>query len=244
MKRGKTRLGTELLRVKHFEKIVNFSTIAKLKDGGRRFTQRTHTKLAQDDKILQYNRWVDVKGASTRDIVFSASGKWKLRSGDTTSGQFKLVELSGAKSPLVLLDERSPTLVHVAVDRAAGREVTFVRVDNGTSGPLTVKVEDLIAAKTGKAYKRFTLTGDKLKATLLRNDKGVTVHVAGPGPYSGWAKGFVLPARLSAAPASAAPAAPPSPDAPPAPASDGKAAPTPPTAAPPAAAPPAPKPAP
>ena len=97
-----------------------------------------------------------------------------------------------------------------------------MRVDNGTSGPLTVRVETLIDAKTGKAFKRFTLTGDKLKATLLRDDKGKTVHVAGPGPYSGWAKGFTMPAKLTASP-SEAPAAPTAPGQAPAP----KAAPAP-----------------
>ena len=238
VRRGKVRLGTEVLRSQRFEKISNYSTIAKLRDKGRRFTQRTHTKFDQADKIIQYNRWVDVKGASTREIVFAVADVWKLRSGDTTSGKFKLTDLTAAKSPLVLLDDRSPTLVHVAIDRAAGRSVHFARVDNGTSGALTVRVENLKAVKSGKAFKRYTLTGDKLKATLLRDDKGKTVHVNGPGPYSGWAKGFVMPARFEVAAADDAAAPTPAAPAP----DDAAAAPKPP-AAPPAAppAPPAPK---
>ncbi len=215
VRRGKTRLGSEALRTKVFEKIVNFSTTAKLRYKGRRFTQRTHTKLNHKDKVVQYNRWVDVKGASTRVIVFEFKRVWKLRTGDTTSGAFKVTDLK-AKSPVVLLDARSPTLVHVAIDRAAGRDVHFVRADNATSGPLTVRVEALVDPKSGKTYKRYSLTGEGLKANLLRDSKGKTVHVQGPGEYSGWAKGFKLPARLEAAPAEPG-AAPPA---------EGKAAPT------------------
>ncbi len=207
VRRGKVRLGREELRTKLFEKIVNFSTKAKLRDKGRKFTQRTHTKLDHQDKVVQYNRWVDVKGASTRVIVFPFKDTWKMRTGDTTSRAFKLTELK-AKSPVVLLDARSPTLVHVAIDRAAGRDTHFVRADNGSSGPLKVSVEALVDPKSGKTYKRYTLTGEGLKATLLRDSQGHTVHVQGPGEYSGWAKGFKLPATLEAAPAdaSAAPA--------------------------------------
>ncbi len=223
VRRGKTKLGTEALRKKVFEKIVNYSTTAKLRDKGRRFKQRTHTKLDHQDHVVQYNRWVDVKGASTRAIVFQVKGAWKLRTGDTTQGGFKLKELV-AKAPVVLLDERSPTLVHVAIDRAAGRDTHFVRVDNGTSGPLTVRVESLVAAKSGKTFKRYTLTGEGLKATLLRNSEGKTVHVQGPGAYTGHAKGFKMPAKFEAAAADpAAPAAPTAPDAPGAPGGDGAA---------------------
>jgi len=198
VRRGKIKLGTESLRTKAFEKIVNFSTTAKLRDKGRRFTQRTHTKFDRQDKVIQYNRWVDVKGASTRVIVFPVKDSWKLRSGDTISGRFKLTDLK-VESPVVLLDARSPTLVHIAVDRAAGRDTYFVRADDRSSGRLSVQVEDLVDAKSGKSYKRYTLTGEGLKATLLRDDQGRTVHVQGPGVYSGWAKGFKLPTKLEAA---------------------------------------------
>ena len=131
-------------------------------------------------------------------IVFPVKDSWKLRSGDTISGRFKLTDLK-VESPVVLLDARSPTLVHIAVDRAAGRDTYFVRADDRSSGRLSVQVEDLVDAKSGKSYKRYTLTGEGLKATLLRDDQGRTVHVQGPGVYSGWAKGFKLPTKLEAA---------------------------------------------
>lgn len=200
--KGKEKIGVEVLRKVSFEKIVNFSTIAKVREGGRRFTQRTHTKLDHKHRVLQYNRWMDVKGASTRDIVFKIKDAWKLRSGDTTSGKFAVTELA-AKSPIVLLDTRSPTLVSVAIDRAAGRTVSFVRVDNKTSGALTVRVEDLIDPKTSKLFKRYTLSGPDLKATALRDAQSKTVYVSGPGLYSGQAKGFKMPKELKKAPAAA-----------------------------------------
>lgn len=201
VRHGKQKLGVEILRKRTFEKIVNYSTIAKIQEDGRRFTQRTHTKLDIEDRVQQYNRWLDVKGASTRDIVFEVAGAWKLRTGDTTSGKFAITELS-VKSPIVLLDARSPTLVSVAVDRAAGRQVAYVRVDDKSAGPLTVRVQDVVDPKTARRYKRYLLSGKKMSATVLRDDTGHTVYVEGPGAYTGFAKGFKLPKELQAAPAS------------------------------------------
>ncbi len=204
--KGKAKLGTELLRKKSFEEITNYSTTAKIRDGRRRYTQRTHTKLGADGKVLAYNRWVDVKGMSTRNIVFPAAGKWKQRRGNTTEGGFKLFEL-GVEGSIVLLEERSPTLASVAVDRAAGAKVSFVRVDTHTAGPLTVVAERLREPASGKEFTRHTLTGKDLKITVLRDADGKTVKVTGPGAISGIAKGFKPPAKLEPmAPAPAAPA--------------------------------------
>ena len=226
LRKGKAKLGTELLRKKSFEKITNYSTTAKIRDGRRRFTQRTHTKFGPEGKVLAYNRWVDVKGMSTRDIVFAAAGKWKQRSGNTTEGGFKLHEL-GIEGPIVLLEARSPTLASIAVDRAAKRKVSFVRVDTHTAGALTMVTEKLRDPASGKEFSRYLLTGKDLKVTVLRDSEGKTVHVQGPGSIYGVVKGFKLPAKLDlvaqaeAAPAPVAKEAVPTPDVeakPPAPA--------------------------
>ena len=206
VRRGKKVIGTEELRIKRGQKDEEtkdtkryFSTKSRLNDG-RRFGFRTHTVLNGKGKLLTYDRWIDVKGATLRRRVFAFKGAWKLVVFAQRGRKNDLTDLKH-KGPLLVLDPRSPILVSMAVDRLVGKtELDFVDANTGKMGRLRMTAEHLVDTK-GRRYIRYHLKGflgAKRKAvalSVLRDDRGHTVQIVGLNGYSAGNMGLKLSAR-------------------------------------------------
>ncbi|MCO4761025.1 MAG: hypothetical protein KC502_05940 [Myxococcales bacterium] len=214
VRKGKKIIGTARLRVKSGEANQYFSTKSRLNDSGRRFTFRTHTVLDAKGNLVTYDRWIDVKGATLRRRVFSFKGAWKLVVFPAERGQKKQLTELKVKAPLVVLDPRSPILISLAVDRMAGKEgVAYVNAQTGETGALAITATHLTDAN-GKRFIRYRLKSSEFTLSVLRDDTGRTIAVAGLGRYGGGTTAF-KPGALQPAPAGnggsdAAPIAPPS----------------------------------
>ena len=225
--KGKKVIGKEALRIKTGKKdeagVTKFylSTKSRLKDSGRTFGFRTHTVLDQKGRLLTYDRWIDVKGATLRRRIFAFKGDWKMVVFAQSRGRKnELTELK-IKGPLLVLDPRSPALVSMAVDRMTGKgEMHFVNANTGKTGKVTLSAEYLVDAN-GKRYTRHHLKGDGVAVSALRDDKGNTLQVKGLGKYAGSVATFKPGALQPATPAAGA-AAPVDQDAPIAPPGTGK----------------------
>lgn len=211
VRKGKRVIGTEELRIKTGKKDEEtkqikryFSTKSRLKDGGRRFGFRTHTIIDGKGKMLTYDRWIDVKGATLRRRVFAFKGAWKLVVFAQQGRKNALTELNH-KGPLLVLDPRSPTLVSLAVDRLVGKqEMAFVNADSAEMGKLSMTAEHLADAN-GARYIRYHLKGTvgakqrPVALSVLRDDAGHTLQVVGLAGYSGGNQAFKPGALIPAA---------------------------------------------
>ena len=196
VRKGKTKIGTELLRSKAGEANGYHSTSARLSDGGRTFTQRAHLVLDAKGALQTYDRWIDVKGATLRIRVFQHEGKWKHVLFGQPGEKNAVTDLDAQGNP-VIFDERSPTINGLAALLAAKREkVWFIRADEPSSAEATITREALADA-AGKAFARTTFTAKKFTIAVIRDAEGRVVHVAGPGEFSGSLAGFD-PKKLSA----------------------------------------------
>ncbi len=210
--KGKKTIGTEVLRVRVGEtdedgvKKFYFSTKSRLNDSGRSLGFRTHTVLNAKGKLITYDRWIDVKGATLRRRVFPFKGVWKHVTFAQQGRKNELIDLK-ITGPIIILDPRSPILVSMAVDRLIGKgETQFVNVETGKTGKLTMTAEHLVDGG-GKRYIRYHLKGGKIAVSALRDDAGRTLQVVGLERYSG-SNATLKPGALQPAAAPTAVAAP------------------------------------
>ena len=218
VKEGKKALGTEVLRTRVTDTKLYFSTKTKMRQNGRSFVHRTHTILDPKHNFVTYDRWLDVKGATLRIRVFRFKDSFKKVEFSQDPKKKNKVDEIKIKAPVVVLDERSPTLLDLAIERFASHpELNWVRADSLQTGTMKLQVERLVDGKGGK-WSRYLLTGKNLKAQVLRGPDGKAVHVDTGWGFSGTAKGKKVPRDLKPDPDAAAEAAQPTPEA----AKDGK----------------------
>ncbi len=210
-------VGTEVLRSAKGAEANYYSSEAKLKDKvnkvWREFKQRSHLQLTIAGEVSQFDRWVDVTGATQGTKLFNLGGQWRIA---VTEPAFegkkpkpKVTDITAAQ-PLVVLDERLPSLVFVAIERMAGKEsCDYVRIDNATFGKLALSTEHVVDGK-GVKYLRHRLTGDKVDAWVLRDAEDKVLAIQGLGGWSAVVGGGKVPADLKVveAPAAAPSAAP------------------------------------
>ncbi len=221
VRKGKAKIGSEVVRSREGEANAYHSTSANLRDAGRSFTQRAHLMLDDKGALVTYDRWIDVKGATIRIRAFNFEGTWKLVLFGQPGEKNKVTDFTIKGSPVVF-DERSPMINGLAAVLAGKRAtVPYIRVDDTTAGEAKVEREALVDA-AGKRYVRTRFVAPKFTVTIVRDAAGKTVATTGPGAYNG-STGEVDPAKLSPAGDDAEVAAPPtekSDDTPPPPPSD------------------------
>lgn len=171
------------------------------KKAWKAFKQRWALQLGLDGAVTQYDRWIDVTGATQQVKLFNYQGQWKISVVDAAfegkKPKPKVSDVAGGQ-PLVVLDERAPALVAVAVDLAgAAKECHFVRVDNATSGKANLVHEALVDAK-GSKFKRTRLQGPGLDVAVLRDSAGKIVQIQGIDGWRAQAKDVKLPTGLVA----------------------------------------------
>jgi len=196
---GKARLGSEVLRSKRGETKTYFSTKTKMRHKGRSFTHRTHTILDAKGKLVTYDRWLDVKGATLRIRLFAFKDKWKRVEFAQNPKAKNKVTAVAIKRPVVVLDQRSPTLLDLAVERfRTNEELNWVRADNLQTGTMKLTIERLVDA-AGKKYARYKLTGTNLNASVLRGPNGKALKIDTGWGFTGTARGKI-PKDLRPAP--------------------------------------------
>lgn len=200
-------VGTETLRTKTGTEGHYWSTEAQLQDKvnkvWRAFKQRAHLQLTPAGEVQSFDRWIDVTGATQSTKLFNFNGQWRIA---VTEAAFegkkakpKVTDVK-ASQPLVMLDERLPSLVFVAAERMADKDTfAYVRVDNATFGTLTRSREALVDAK-GAHYVKEWLKGDKVAVWLLRDSGGKVVQVQGLDGWRAVTKDAKPPLGLKAAP--------------------------------------------
>jgi hypothetical protein len=197
VRHGKKRIGTEVVRSKAGEANRYHSTRAPLRDGGRSFTQRGHVVLDTQNRLVTYDRWIDVKGATIRMRVFAFEGQWKQVLFGQPGEKNKVTDL-GIKGAPVVFDERSPMINGLAPVLATKRErVPCIRVDANRAGDCAITRQALVDA-AGAAFVRTTFVDGKFTVEVIRSADGLTMSVKGPGEYGGLVKGFD-PSRLKPA---------------------------------------------
>ena len=202
---GDKLVGDEVLRRTPGKDVSYWSTQANLQDKvakvWRAFKQRTHLQLDGRGEIVEYDRWIDVTGATTQDKLFQFQGKWKTSHQDPVNEEGKkpkpVVKEIPLAPPFVVLDERVPSLVVLAAERMAGQaSCHYVRIDTGASGQLTVTTEALVS-KAGARFERVRLRGDKLELEVLRDHAGKVVSVKGVDGWRAVAKEQQVPRDLT-----------------------------------------------
>jgi len=200
VREGKAKVGTEVLRVKAGETKSYFSAKTKMRHKRRSFTHRTHTILDEKGQLVTYDRWLDVKGATLRVRLFDFKGTWKKVEFAQNPKQKNKVATLKVKRPLVVLDQRSPTLLDMAIARFKGRtELNWVRADDLTSGTMKLEIERLVDG-AGDKYTRYRLSGEGLDATVLRGPDRKAIFINTGWGFTGTAKGRSVPKDLKPAP--------------------------------------------
>ncbi|MBI5607553.1 MAG: hypothetical protein HY902_01580 [Deltaproteobacteria bacterium] len=206
---GDKPVGTEVFRSSKGSEANFFSTEAQLQDkvgkaAWKAFKQRAALQTAPDGTLQQYDRWIDVTGATQQSKLFNFQGKWRISVVDAAfEGKKPKPKVTDVKAanPTIVFDERVPSLVVLAAERADGKgEVEFVRVDDASSGKVHVATEHLSDAKGGK-FTRTTLKGDKVDAWVLRDGNGALLAIKGMDNWRAVAKGAKVPADASLKPA-------------------------------------------
>lgn len=201
---GDKAVGSEVLRRTPGKDVSYWSTEASLQDKvakvWRAFKQRTHLQLDARGELVEYDRWIDVTGATTQDKLFQFQGKWRISHQEPVNEQGKkpkpVVKELPVAPPFVVLDERVPALVVLAAERVAAQaSCNYVRVDTGTSGQLAVTREALVN-KAGARFERVRLRGDKLELEVLRDAAGKVVSVKGVDGWRAVAKDQPVPRDL------------------------------------------------
>lgn len=205
VKEKKKTLGTETLRTKRGETKVYHSTKTKMRHNGRSFTHRTHTILDPKQNLITYDRWLDVKGATLRIRVFRFKDTFKRVEFSQDPRKKNKVDTIKIAAPVVVLDERSPTLLDLAIERfQTHKTLNWVRADNLKTGTMKLEIERLIDGK-GAKWSRYHLAGDNLKASVLRGPDGKAVFIDTGWGFTGSAKGKKAPTDLKPDAAATAP---------------------------------------
>lgn len=221
VRKGKAKIGSEVVRSRTGEANTYHSTSAKLRDAGRSFTQRAHLMLDAKGEVVTYDRWIDVKGATIRIRAFNYEGTWKLVLFGQPGEKNKVTDFKIKGAP-VIFDERSPMVNGLAAVLAGKRaSVPYIRIDDTTAGEAKVERQALVDA-SGTRYVRTRFVAPKFEVEVIRDGEGKTVWTTGPGGYAG-KSGALDPSRLQPAGDAGDVAAPPTEkgsDTPPAPPSD------------------------
>ena len=232
--RADKAVGTELVREQATKEATYWSSSAQLQDKvnkvWRSFTERGHIPLGPKGEFDQYDRWIDVTGATSQAKLFQFNGQWRISFMDSAidgkKPKPKVVDVK-VKAPFIVLDERLPSLVAWGAERMAGKtEFDFVRVDDATTGHLLLTSERL-EDKAGKIYHRLRMKGSGQDLEVLRDSGGHVLAIKGLDMWRAVAKDAKIPKDLAPAkapaatatdpaPADATPAVPPAADATPA----------------------------
>ena len=196
-------VGSETLRSTKCADALCYSTVAQLQDKvnkvWRSFKQRSHLQLTPQGEVSQFDRWIDVTGATQSTKLFNFNGQWRIAVTEAAfEGKKAKPKVSDVKAtqPLVVLDERLPALVAVAAERMGDKaSFDYVRVDNATYGKLTRTREALVTGK-GHKYSRDRLKADKFEVWVLRDAGGKVVAVQGLDGWRGVAKDAKVPTDL------------------------------------------------
>lgn len=196
------KVGNESLRKSLGKEGTFYSTEAQLQDKvkkvWRSFKQRAFLNLDPKGEVLGYDRWIDVVGTTIKTKVYNFNGQWKISIIDEEGGKPKVLDLK-VKQPLVIFDERMPSLIAVAVERMVGKdEFDYVRVDNATYGKMTQSAEHLVDGK-GNKFTRFHLKAGSTTLEVLRDGHGQVLAVKGFDGWKGELAGAKMPAGLTAA---------------------------------------------
>jgi len=197
------KVGQESLRKSVGKEGTFYSTEAQLQDKvkkvWRSFKQRAFLNLTPQGEVQGYDRWIDVVGTTIKTKVYNFNGQWKISIIDEQGGKPKVLDLK-VKQPLVIFDERMPSLIAVAVERMVGKEeFDYVRVDNATFGKMTQTSEHLVDGK-GNKFTRFHLKAGSTTLEVLRDGHGQVLTVKGFDGWKGELAGAKLPAGLTPAP--------------------------------------------
>ncbi len=226
------KVGTETLRTQSGQEGRYDSLEAALQDKVNKvwksFQQRATLDSQADGTIKSYRRGIYVTGATINTNLFAYNGGWRIGAQADAGGKPKVTDLK-LKAPFVVLDERSVALVVLAAERLAKLgDADYVRVDNATTGHLTLTSETLAAE--GKHWTRLHLKdGKSVNLEVLKGPGGQVVAVKGLDGWTGVTAGQKVPANLTPVaheskdakpaelPAAVTPAQPPHPANPPAP---------------------------
>jgi hypothetical protein len=203
---GDKPVGTETLRRLVAKEASYYSTHSSLQDKvnkvWRSFTERSHLPLDAKGEITQYDRWIDVTGATSSAKLFNFNGQWRIATTEAAiDGKKPKPRVTDVKlkAPFVVLDERLPSLVAVAAERMAGKaEFDYVRVDDATSGRLTMSSEAL-QDKAGARYHRIRMKGTGVELEVLRDHAGRVLAIKGLDKWRAVAKDTKVPKDLIAA---------------------------------------------
>jgi hypothetical protein len=191
---GDKGVGKETLRIQKGASGTYYSTQANVQDKvgkvWRAFVQRTLLPLQLDGAVQQYDRWIDVTGATLGTKLFQFQGFWRIAeqepAEDGKKPKPKLAEVKGLQPPFVVLDERVQALVWLAGLRMAGKhsEFAYVRVDDASSGKMTLEVLDC-TDKIGKTWHKWRMkgTGPGVNLEVVRNAKGEIASIDGIDPW-------------------------------------------------------------
>ncbi len=216
---GDKAVGTEVFRSTKGTEAHFHAGEAQLQDkvgkkAWKAFKQRYALQVGLDGKVIQYDRWIDVTGATQQLKLFNYQGQWRISVVEAAfegkKPKPKVSDVAGG-APLVVVDERAPSLLVAGVDLlGSNQECHYVRVDNATTGKAAVVTEALVDAK-GAKYKRVRLHGPGFDVHVLRDGTGKLLQVQGVDGWRAVAKDIKVPKDLVAdasAPAAPAPAAP------------------------------------
>lgn len=204
------------------------------KKAWKTFKQRYALQVNLEGKVTQYDRWIDVFGATQQLKLFNYQGQWRISVVDAAvegkKPKPKVSDVAGG-APLIVVDERAPSLLAAGVDLlGTSQECHYIRVDNASTGKAAVTTEALVDG-AGAKFKRVRIHGSGLDVHVLRDGAGKLLAVQGVDGWRAVVKDAKIPKDLAvdaaAAPAAPAPAAPepaaPAPASPSAPAKGAKA---------------------
>lgn len=197
-------VGTEALRVTTTKEGTYYSTQAQLQDKvnkvWRSFTERSFLPIGPKGELTGYDRWIDVTGATGTTKLFNFNGQWRIAVTEAAvEGKKPKPKVTDVKlkPPFVVLDERLQSLVLVAAERMAGvKEFDYVRVDDATTGHLTLSSEKL-KAKDGAEFHRIRMKGGTVDLEVLRDHAGKVVAIKGLDKWRAVAKDGKVPKDLT-----------------------------------------------
>ncbi len=194
------KVGTETLRTQSGQEGRYDSLEASLQDKVNKvwksFQQRATLDSQADGTIKSYRRGIYVTGATINTNLFSYNGGWRVGAQADAGSKPKVTDLK-LKPPFVVLDERSVALVVLAAEKLGKLgEADYVRVDNATTGHLTLTSETLAA--DGKHWTRLHLRdGKTVNLEVLKSPGGQVVAVKGLEGWSGVTTGQKVPGNLT-----------------------------------------------
>lgn len=194
------KVGSETLRTQSGQEGRYDALEASLQDkvgkAWKSFQQRAQLETLPDGAIKGYRRSIYVTGATINTNLFNYNGGWRIGAQAEAGAKPKVTDLK-LKAPFVVLDERSVSLVVLAAERMAKHgEADYVRVDNATTGHLTLTSETL--SGEGKHWTRIAMTdGKNVKLEVLKNASGQVIAVKGLDGWSGLLAGHKVPANLT-----------------------------------------------